>query len=248
MYAHPLVLIHGYGVRGAFWNALRAELTDSFDRIETPDMNIPDVNAGVAAVGDICRETRAGAAGPVTLVGHSLGGVLAALAARDLDPDTVSHLVVIASPFGNHVGRAFGPITRLRFALGLMGRSELRRRFFGRAVPEDVQNAVFATAADESSALKALGRQRRWFHTDAFPAGVPQRSLVIGSDADRIVHGEEVRGFATALDAEVTVFPRGEDVGHDDFAVFPPVAKRTAALIRGFVHRGNTGFTGHGGV
>ncbi|MFW5828241.1 MAG: alpha/beta fold hydrolase, partial [Alkalispirochaeta sp.] len=191
MESQPLLLIHGYGVRSYFWNALLPHLTPHFHPIETPDLELPDVDSGVASVGQACRALRQRSSQPVVLVGHSLGGILAALAARDLSPDTVSHLVVIASPYGRRVGRAFGPVVRLRFTLGLIGRDEMRQRFFGPDVPESIQRAIFDSPADESAELKALGRRRRWFHTGAFPDGVAQRTLVIGSAADRIVHIDE---------------------------------------------------------
>ena len=101
MHSRPLLLIHGYGVRSYFWNALQPHLAEQFHPIETPDLELPDVESGVALVGDACRALRHQASQPVVLVGHSLGGILAALAARDLASDTVSHLVVIASPYGH---------------------------------------------------------------------------------------------------------------------------------------------------
>lgn len=231
MGTRPLVLIHGYGVRSYFWSALRPPLEHHFDDIEAPDLELPGIDAGIEIVREVCTRVRDRSSRPVVLVGHSLGGVLSALAARDLDRETVSHLVVIASPYGEKVGRAFGPLLRLRYALGLVGRDEVRGRFFGPAVPEETQRRVFDSAADESAELKALGRARRWFHTNAFPRGVPQDSLVIGSAADRIVHIDETREFAQALDAEMVTIPAADGVGHDDFGVHPPVADRTARRI-----------------
>jgi predicted alpha/beta hydrolase family esterase len=235
---NPLVLVHGYGVRGFFWSALRPELAAAFDRIEAPDFELQSIEQGVHAVSHTCTRLRSEARAPVTLVGHSLGGVLSALAARDLSAEVVSHLVVIAAPFGERVGRAFGPLVRLRFALGLVGKDELRRRFFGPAVPDELQQRVFDSAADESAELKALGRRRRWFHTDSFPHGVPQRCLVIAAESDRIVDVRETAQFARALGAEFVRIPASEQVGHDDFGVYPPVARRTATKIIEFVTEG----------
>ena len=206
MHVPPLLLIHGYGVRSYFWNALQPHLAEHFHPVEAPDLELPDVESGVAIVADACRTLRARFSQPVVLVGHSLGGVISALAARDLAPDAVSHLVVIASPYGHRVGRAFGPWVRLRFAFGFIGRDELRDRFFGPQVPETIQRALFDSPANESAELKALGRRSRWFHTGAFPAGVPQRALAIGSAADQIVHINETREFAEELHARMVTF------------------------------------------
>lgn len=246
MESRPLLLIHGYGVRSYFWNALLPHLTAHFDPIETPDLELPDVESGVAMVGDACRALRQRASHPVVLVGHSLGGILAALAARDLAPDTVSHLVVIASPYGRRVGRAFGPMVRLRFALGLISRDAVRRRFFGPDVPEEIQRVIFDSPADESAELKALGRRRRWFHTGAFPHGVPQRTLAIGSAADRIVHIDETREFAEELNARMVTFPSCDRIGHDDFGVWDPAAQQTAREIVGFLRAQTAPVRGQG--
>ncbi|MEX2444122.1 MAG: alpha/beta hydrolase [Alkalispirochaeta sp.] len=247
MEPRSLILIHGYGVRSYFWNALRPHLAAYFDPIETPDLELPDIESGVAMVTNACRTLRRRSSQPVVLVGHSLGGILAALAARDLEPETVSHLVVIASPYGHRVGRAFGPILRLRFTLGVIGKDKVRRRFFGPAVPEDVQRSIFDSPADESAELKALGRRKRWFHTGEFPHGVPQRALAIGSAADRIVHIDETREFAEELNARMVTFPSSDRIGHDDFGVWDPSAEQTAREIVGFVKQPGNANTQPGG-
>ena len=235
MYRRPVMLVHGYGVRSFFWDALRNELSSIFDHIEAPDFTIDDVNDGVRSVTSQCRDIRTRSKGAVTLVGHSLGGVLAALAARDLDTATVSHVVIIASPYGEPVGRAFGPLLRVRFALGLVGRGEMRRRFFGPCVPEEIQRRVFSSAVDESAELKALARKRRWFHTDAFPNGIAQRTLTIASEADRVVDYRETVEFAFATSACSIVYPAAYRVGHNDFGVEPSAARRCADDIARFI-------------
>lgn len=240
-YQHPLVLVHGYGVRGFFWSALRTQLVDRFDCIHTPDFDFATVDQGEDAVVELCRQVRTECTAPIVLIGHSLGGVISSLAVKRLSTDVVSHLVVIASPFGTRVGRAFGPLTRLRFALGLIGRAEMRARFFGPDVPTELQTQVFARAAEESDELKALGRQKRWFHTDAFPQPLAQRVLTIASAADRIVHHSETAAFSHALGGDYHCFAKGDRIGHDDFGVYPPVAERTAAAVRRFLAATATG-------
>ncbi len=235
MYGRSAILVHGYGVRSFFWDALRSELSSVFSHIEAPDLAIDDIADGVRSLTALCRNVRARSSRAVTLIGHSLGGVLSALAARDLDTDIVSHVVIIASPYGEPVGRAFGIGLRIRFALGLVGRREMQRRFFGPRVLEETQRRIFSSAVDESAQLKALARKRRWFHTDAFPDALAQHTLAIASEADRVVDFRETAEFAHAVSARTIVYPATEAVGHNDFGVEPAIARRCAEDIARFV-------------
>ena len=235
MYGRTAILVHGYGVRSFFWDALRNELSRVFDRIKAPDFAIDDIQDGVRSLMSQCRTARESSSGAVTLIGHSLGGVLAALASRDLDTDIVSHAVLIASPYGEPVGRAFGPILRIRFALRLVGQREMRRRFFGPRVGEETQRRIFSSAVDESAQLKGLARKRRWFHTDAFPAGLAQHTLAIASEADRVVDYRETVEFAHAASARTIIYPASDAVGHNDFGVEPAIARRCAEDIARFI-------------
>jgi hypothetical protein len=122
----------------------------------------------------------------------------------------------------------------------MVGSPEIRRRFFGPQVPEALQRQVFDAATDESRELKALSRQRRWFHTGAFPHGVPQRSLVLASEADRIVDHRETEGFAHAIGAQYRRYPAPLGIGHNDFGMHPPAAKRTATEILRFLEDTST--------
>lgn len=204
--------------------------------IVTPDFSYPTVDEGVTTVVAEIDRTAEAYGTPVAVIGHSLGGVVASLAVRDLPQAIASHLVVIASPYGNRVGRAFGPLMRLRLALGLVGNTEMRRRFFGRRVPDSLQREVFAAASAESRELRALARASRWFHTGAFPAGAGRPTLVVASEADRVVHVRETLEFGEELGAERHLFPRSDGVGHDDFGVWPPAAQPTATAIARFLN------------
>ena len=235
---HPLVLIHGFGVRSYFWEALQGDLSERFDRIEAPDLVYARVEEGIEAVRQFCLTLRVSSDGPIVLIGHSLGGVISALAARELEWDVVSHLIVIASPFGNRVGSAFGPLLRVRHALGLVSREEIRRRFFGPDVRRVDQERIFAAAHTESDELRSLARQKRWFHTDAFPSGIAQNALCIASEMDKMVASGETAQFAHALGAEFVRFPASARIGHNDFGMHPPAAHRTAMVINRFLSCG----------
>lgn len=234
--AKNAILIHGYGVRGFFWSALAAELTEDFGEILTPDLQMATVEEGVAQVVDLARENREITGEPVALIGHSLGGVIAALGARRLTAEEASHLIVIASPYGNVHSGGIGKLLRLAVRYRLIPAWVVRPRFFGPEVPRATQKALFSQAVTESEELRDLSRQDRWFHTGAFPEPPVQRTLVVASAADRIVNAAETLAFGGELGGETVLLPESEGIGHNDFGYWPPAARRVAAEIREFLY------------
>jgi predicted alpha/beta hydrolase family esterase len=231
------ILVHGYGVRGFFWSALKEELREDFGNILTPDFEIESVNGGVATLVDLAHRERERSGEAVVLVGHSLGGVLAALAAQQLSREEVSHLVIIASPYGNMHSGGVSKLLRLAVRFKIIPGWMIRPRFFGPAVPKEKQKELFSKAVKESEGLQDLSRQERWFHTGAFPEPLEQAILVLASEGDQIVNPEETMAFGRELRAETLLLPRAAGVGHNDFGYWPPAAKKTADEIRRFMER-----------
>lgn len=101
----PVVLVHGWGARAASWDAhlsrlsavchvLAPDLPGHGDTREEPTgTNIPAIVAGLAAV------LRAIVRTPAVVVGHSLGGQVAVLLARD-HPELVRAVAVIDPAYG----------------------------------------------------------------------------------------------------------------------------------------------------
>lgn len=229
------ILIHGYGVRGFFWSALKEELRPDFERIATPDLDIESVESGVDDLVELVRQERDASGEPAVLIGHSLGGVLAALAAQRVSRDEASHLVVIAAPYGDVSSGGVNPLLRLAVRFGLIPGWLIRPRFFGPGVPKEKQKELFSKAVKESEGLQDLSRQERWFHTGAFPEPLEQEVLAVASDADQIADPKETVAFGRELRAETVVLPKELKVGHNDFGFWPPAAQRTAEEIRRFL-------------
>ncbi len=171
--------------------------------------------------------------GPVFVIGHSLGAVLAAIAAQEIGRPTVAGVVLIAPPFGER-SSVPGPVMKFLLLHRLIPPALLRPRFFSSRTPKAVQRAVFASAVPEAPALRELGFQRSWFHTARFDEPLAVPTLVVASEADRIVPFAQSSAFATAIGATLRVFPREEGIGHDDFFAAQEVAERVAARIADF--------------
>jgi predicted alpha/beta hydrolase family esterase len=236
MKTHGTLLFHGYGVRSGTWNTVRAALGDRAGAVAAPDLDADTVDDLIALARGRARRFSLETDGPILAVGHSLGGILAALVAQNPGAPVVAGAVIIAAPYGEREN-APGPLTRFLLRHRLIPPALLRPRFFSSQTPPDLQREVFANAVAEAPALRELTVQPRHFHTDLFTGPLPVPSLVIASEADRIVPASQSRAFAEVLGSETLILPARERVGHDDFFASPAVARRTADAIADFAAR-----------
>lgn len=227
-----VVLVHGYGVRSSFWEKLQPQLEQAGFRVVAPDLAGDSPVDLAEQVAHIARD--ASTDGPVALVGHSLGGILCAMAALRAPAELVSHLVVIASPYAGRA-KSVGPIIKFLIRFRLLPPALIRPRFFSSATSRADQKRWFARAVPESAAL-----QQVLFGTDWFPVGELSRpsrrpALAISSDADRIVDAEATGALAAALGAVEHRFPRERAVGHNDFAASDTVSAEVSRVIAAFL-------------
>lgn len=89
-----VVLVHGAWHRGSSWAPVVTELERAGVPVAAPDLPSDGPGAGHAELVD---PVLAAAEGPVVLAGHSLGGLVAAVAAGRLDPTRVRALVLVAA-------------------------------------------------------------------------------------------------------------------------------------------------------
>ncbi len=230
-----VVLLHGYGVRGAFWRYLKPVLEERFQEVLTPDLEMSSLEALIATTSSYCRKRAHRAGRPIILVGHSLGGVLAALVAKDLGNDVVDRVVIVAAPYGEHrMSRLGATLTRVLVRFRLIPDALARLRFFSNKSPVERQKALFADAVPESKELQAILFEPVWFHTEQFPGPVPVPSLVIASESDKVVPCNQTLEFAEVLRSQTRIFAAQDKVAHDDFAAAPELIHQTADIVHGF--------------
>jgi len=233
MRSHTLVLLHGFGVRAFFWDQVRPHFARVFDHVLSPDLQTENITTLLDTTKALLSRRAEEDGAPLSLVGHSLGGVVAAIAARDLGPEQIEQVAVVASPFGERRSVP-NPVVRFLLKHHLIPDFLTRPQFFSKHTPKELQKELFEQAVDESPELMSLAFQKRWFHTDFFPEGLFQRSLAIYSEADHIVHPEETKQFAEALGAEIRLFPADRGVAHDDLLVSPTISREVADWIIAF--------------
>ncbi|MFP5070673.1 alpha/beta fold hydrolase [Pseudonocardia nantongensis] len=150
-----VVLVHGAWHRGSSWGPVVTELERRGVPAVAPDLPVDRPGAGYdALLGPVLDA--AGGAGPVVLVGHSLGGLVAPVAAERLGPDRVRALAMVGA-LVPEPGRAY--IERLRAEPGPMvpGYDAGVRRGEGRVTywPDGATAAsgVYRGVAEELAAL-----------------------------------------------------------------------------------------------
>jgi pimeloyl-ACP methyl ester carboxylesterase len=224
------VLLHGYGVRGYIWGPMQSALDDRLGPVATPDLEAPSIADLLNRAKARIRRHSLECDTPVVAVGHSLGAVLAAVAARDLGPDIVSAAILVAPPFGER-GDVPGKLLQFLLKRRLIPPILIRPRFFSSLTPRTTRRAVFKAAVPESPGIQSLGFEPRWFHSDAFPTPLLQPCLVIASSADRIVPATQSEAFAEVIGAKTHLFDEESGVAHDDLFASPTIVSSIADLI-----------------
>ncbi|MFW6293047.1 MAG: alpha/beta fold hydrolase [Spirochaetota bacterium] len=230
------LFLHGYGVRGETWKSVQAALGATSGPTWAPDLNATSVGELIGIAVEHARSFSTREHGSILLAGHSLGAVLAALAAQRLGPKIIAGAVLIAPPFGERE-QLPGPVMKFLLRHRLVPPFLLRPRFFSAHTPIEVQKEVFANAVPEAPALREMTLSERFFHTDRFDGPLPVPSLVLASRCDRIVPAHQSETFGKLLGSEIVMLGEDENVGHDDFFASPKIAARTAGIIRDFAQR-----------
>ena len=233
MSARTLVCLHGFGVRGYFWEVIRPHFEKAYNRVLTPDLHMETIDTVIASGRSVIGQAAAEDGAAVAVVGHSLGGVISALAAKDLGADAVERVVLIAPPFGEKA-KVPGRVVRFLLEHRLIPDFLTRPQFFTSHTPKDIQKSMFRRAVDETPQLQALLFTRRRFHTDLFRGPLPAPALVVASEADRIVPAAESREFAERLGAPLAIYGAERSIGHDDLTCSPTIAAELAERIRRF--------------
>ena len=234
MLSNGAVFLHGYGVRGYIWAPLQSAFNNELGPVATPDLEAESITDLLNKAKARIRRQSLECDAPVLVLGHSLGAVIAAVAARDLGPEVVSHAVLIAPPFGDR-DYLPGPILQFLLKHRLVPPALLRPRFFSKHTPPRIRRSVFRSAVRESPGIQALTFERRWFHSAFFPVPLVQPTLVVASPGDRIVPVSQSVEFAKVLGATTHVMELEPAVAHDDYFASTEVAASVAGAVLAFL-------------
>jgi pimeloyl-ACP methyl ester carboxylesterase len=229
-----IICIHGYGVRGFFWTPIRLRLEQYFDQVIAPDLRMEDIPSAISEVEELARVHARESGHPVILFGHSLGGVLSAMAGMRLEDGDIDSLIIMASPYGQR-RKGMNPLLKFLLRYRLIPGWMVRSQFFGKATPEHLKKALFDKAVPESLSVQEAVAEPKWFHTDALKLPVLHKVLGLASEADRIVSATETQRFTEALGGQFYRFPLDLDIGHDDFTVYEPAIRQVMRVVIPFL-------------
>jgi pimeloyl-ACP methyl ester carboxylesterase len=142
----PVLLVHGYGCNSGYWHHLTREL----DALQVSHAGVDlepmfaDIEALVPAVAQAVEALRAATGAPtVTLVAHSMGGLVARAYMRACGPDHLARVITLGTP---HHGTCLA-------SFGVGRNAEQMRRGTD---PSGIANPwLAALAASESAAARA---------------------------------------------------------------------------------------------
>lgn len=229
-----ILMVHGFGLRGRFWDLLATQFPANEFLLHAPDLAYRSPGEAVALLTSEAAALRERSGEHPVIVGHSLGGIMTALALKS-HPELFAKAVIISSPFGE---RKQGPAELfIRFLLKyrLLPGALVRSRFFGPAIPKAAQKDLFDAAVPEAKELLELVSSGRWFHNSAFGTPLEKPVLGICSESDAIVPAPETRAFLEAVGGRLISYPKHDQIGHDDLAVSNEVAARVAKDILEFI-------------
>ena len=214
----PILLVHGFGLRGFFWDKLSEGLPADRFVVRAPDFTYKGPDDAVTQIAASASSLGKEYGQKPAVIGHSLGGIMSALAVKH-HPEEFSHGVILSSPFGK---KPTNPIERfVRFLLRhrLLPGGLVRKRFFGQRIPVEAQKELFDRAIPEPQELLEVIGSPHWFHNDEFAAALPTPMLGIGSEADQIVPVDQTEEFLRTIGGRFVRLPRSLAIGHDDIAV-----------------------------
>lgn len=225
----PIVFVHGFGMRGFFWDSLMTAYQNP-PNWHAPDLSFSSVLEGRNQLLQYCKDVQSKYDQPLILVGHSLGGILCSLALSILEPNLVSHVVILMAPWlkekRNPLEKLIGFLIRHRLLPGAL----VRERFFHPRISKEKQKELFDKAVTEDLDLAYEITTQTWFDSTLFQPNPNISVLGIGSDSDNIVPPSFVRELTLAVGGTFHLIQ--SDWGHDDIGVDEKSARELIEFIQ----------------
>lgn len=215
-----MVLVHGATSSGRIWHSVQGELAEQGIRSIALSLLGAGASERSTLEEDYHPESYAKQLADTvdalelpkfTLVGHSLGTIVASYYARD-HPDRLEGLVQMAGPpIISELPKAGSAKIRVRNPEG----ADVQARWEGQhqGLPKDVREAL-RRDIDNNPPERRRGQRPPWKGIDDVAANLSVPTLVIGGDADDIVHPQYPLQYYLSLNEDIRHLHVIHGVGH----------------------------------
>ena len=227
------ICLHGFGVRGNFWDPLIPELSKlSEQNIIAPDLDFSTIDSAINS----SRKSIINNQDKVSvIIGHSLGAVLALRQELvNLDNKNI-YLILLGCGMPIKMHSIVTGITRIIMKYGyLLPDHFWQSSFFSSITPQDIQDKFFSKVVKESNAfineLTSKNNDLLNF-LENIDRSLP-RTLFITGAKDRLTTTDRTVALANKLDA---TFISIDNAGHNDLIYSELIRKKVVKEIISFL-------------
>ena len=228
-----LVFLHGYGIRGNFWNPIKPFFESKFNQIIVLDLDMKNIDSLLTSTKNFIKnEIHEKYSTDIYIIGHSMGAALALILAQDLGPEIIKSVVAIAPPFGTQKMK-YKKFVKFLIKNQLIPKFLSRPRFFSKQTPKSVQKLLFDQVVPETEEMIDELLKDTFFITE-YLKGITQDSLVLLSESDKVVNYKKSLELSSILKGEFFIYPKAKKVAHNDFIAAPIIAQEVSNKITNF--------------
>ena len=227
------ICLHGFGVRGNFWDPLIPELSKlSEQNINAPDLDFSTIDSAINS----SRKSIINNQDKVSvIIGHSLGAILALRQELvNLDNKNI-YLILLGCGMPIKMHSIVTGITRIIMKYGyLLPDHFWQSSFFSSITPQDIQDKFFSKVVKESNVfineLTSKNNDLLNF-LENIDRSLP-RTLFITGAKDRLTTTDRTVALANKLDA---TFISIDNAGHNDLIYSELIRKKVVKEIISFL-------------
>jgi pimeloyl-ACP methyl ester carboxylesterase len=192
----PILCLHGFGVRGWFFDPIRDHFGDKRS-IFTPDLYERTISGRLdQAVDELTSITSS--KNKAIVMGHSLGGVIGSILASKY-PKKIAGLVLLATPHDGRKGNRISlGIQKFFVKRQLIPDSLAMGLFFSNITPEEVQKAFFEKVVPEPPALIDEIFLPVYPHVEIL-SQIKIPTLCLGSRDDKTINFQQIEQISLSI-------------------------------------------------
>ncbi|MFL3050207.1 MAG: alpha/beta hydrolase [Candidatus Neomarinimicrobiota bacterium] len=227
------ICLHGFGVRGNFWDPLIPELSKLSEKnVIAPDLDFSTIDSAINSSRNSIINNQDNVS---VIIGHSLGAVLALRQELVILDNENIYLILLGCGLPMKMNSIVIAITRMIMKYGyLLPDHFWQPRFFSPITPQDIQDKFFSKVVKESNTfINELTSKNNYLlnFLENIERSFP-RTLFITGTKDSLTTTERTVALANKLNA---TFISIDNAGHNDLIYSESVRKKVVKEIISFL-------------